>query len=167
MGEAVVRRVTMADAAMARALRLEMLADAPLAFLETIDEAAARPHAAFAAKLAERVTGDVSSLFVAVADGRLVGQAGGWASPGGRGVTLVFAVYLTPAWRGSGLLGRLIDAVAEWSLAAKRPELELEVVVGNDRAVRAYRRLGFVDTGMRAVHPTIPVLRELKMRRRS
>jgi GNAT superfamily N-acetyltransferase len=167
MGDAVVRRVTMADAAMARALRLEMLADTPLAFLETIDEAAARPHAAFTAKLAERVSGDVSAQFVAEADGRLVGQAGGWRPPGRRDVTLIFAVYLTPAWRGSGLLGRLIDAVAQWSRAAGRPELELEVVTGNDRAVRAYERLGFVDTGLRARHPTIPVLTELKMSRRA
>lgn len=165
MGEAVVRRVTMADAAMARSLRLEMLADTPLAFLETIDEAAARPHAQFKAKLSERVAGDNGALFVAAADGRLVGQAGGFAPPGTRGVTLIYAVYLTPAWRGTGLLGRLVEAVAQWSRAAGRHELELEVVVGNDRAVRAYQRLGFVDTGLRAQHPTVPVLTELKMRR--
>ena len=35
-----------------RALRLEMLADAPLAFLETVAEAAARPHADYAARIA-------------------------------------------------------------------------------------------------------------------
>ncbi|GIH17581.1 GNAT family N-acetyltransferase [Rugosimonospora africana] len=165
MGEAVVRRVTIADAAMARALRLEMLADTPLAFLETIDEAAARSHAQFKAKFSERVAGNQSALFVAAADGRLVGQAGGFTPPGTRDVTLIYAVYLTPAWRGSGLLGRLIEAVAQWSRAAGRTELELEVVVGNDRAVRAYQRLGFVDTGLRARHPTVPVLTELKMRR--
>ena len=41
----------------------------------------------------------------------------------------------------------------------------LEVVVGNDRAVRAYERLGFVDTGVRVPHPTVPTLTELQMRR--
>ncbi|GAB3968144.1 hypothetical protein GCM10027615_19320 [Plantactinospora veratri] len=78
---------------------------------------------------------------------------------------MVFAVYLSPAWRGSGLLASLVEAVADWSRAAGRPELLLEVVVGNDRAVRAYQRLGFVDTGVRVAHPTIPTLRELQMRR--
>jgi hypothetical protein len=39
------------------------------------------------------------------------------------------------------------------------------VVVGNDRALRAYERLGFVDTGVRVPHPVIPVLTELQMRR--
>jgi ribosomal protein S18 acetylase RimI-like enzyme len=46
-----------------------------------------------------------------------------------------------------------------------RPQLELEVVVGNDRAVRAYQRLGFLDTGIRTRHPTVAVLTELTMRR--
>jgi ribosomal protein S18 acetylase RimI-like enzyme len=41
----------------------------------------------------------------------------------------------------------------------------LEVVVGNDRAVRAYERLGFTDTGVRVPHPVIPALTELQMRR--
>ena len=41
----------------------------------------------------------------------------------------------------------------------------LEVVVGNDRAYRAYHRLGFTDTGVRLPHPKIPALRELQMRR--
>ena len=41
----------------------------------------------------------------------------------------------------------------------------LEVVVGNDRAVRAYEKLGFADTGERVPHPVIPALTELRMRR--
>ena len=41
----------------------------------------------------------------------------------------------------------------------------MEVVVGNDRAYRAYQRLGFTDTGVRVPHPRIPALRELQMRR--
>ena len=48
-----------------------------------------------------------------------------------------------------------------------RGELMLEVVVGNDRAVRAYERLGFEDTGVRVPHPVVPALLELQMRRRA
>jgi GNAT superfamily N-acetyltransferase len=160
-----VRRVTLADTAMARALRLEMLADAPLAFIERLDEAAAKPHHVFRSMIAERSVGDDAAIFVAAADGRLVGQAGGWTPPGSTGVTVIFAVYLAPSWRRTGLLDRLVDAVAGWSVAAGRPVLELEVVNGNHRAVRAYQRLGFVDTGQRSRHPRIPVLSELRMRR--
>ncbi|MEV4464196.1 GNAT family N-acetyltransferase [Micromonospora echinofusca] len=162
---AEIRRVRARDAARVRALRLEMLADAPLAFLETLADAAARSHTDYTARIASVCTGAGTAQFVADPGGRLVGHAGGTAAPGEPGLTVVYAVYVTPAWRGSGLLGDLVDAVAAWSRACGRPELMLEVVVGNDRAYRAYRRLGFVDTGVRVPHPTVPALTELQMRR--
>ncbi|WP_232290379.1 GNAT family N-acetyltransferase [Micromonospora sp. ATCC 39149] len=156
-----------------RALRLEMLADAPLAFLETLAEAAARPHTEYAARIASVAAGRHTAQFVADPGperpggpaGRLVGHAGGTVSPDEPGLTVVYAVYVTPARRGTGLLGELIEGVAAWSRECGRPELMLEVVVGNDRAYRAYRRLGFVDTGVRVPHPRFPALRELQMRR--
>ncbi|MBX7264988.1 GNAT family N-acetyltransferase [Micromonospora sp. Llam7] len=165
MRRAPVRRVEPADAARMRALRLEMLADAPLAFLETIAEAAARPHAEYAARIAQVSAGTHTAQFVADPGGRLVGHAGGMAHPTEPGLTVLYAVYLTPAWRGNGLLADLVAGVAAWSRACGRDELMLEVVVGNDRAYRAYQRLGFVDTGVRVPHPRIPALRELQMRR--
>ncbi|BCB80239.1 hypothetical protein GCM10022251_05960 [Phytohabitans flavus] len=148
-----------------RALRLEMLADTPLAFLETLAEAAAVPHSEFADRLARSASGHFCAQFIAEVDGRFVGHAGGIMSPDDPKITIIFAVYITPAHRGSGMLKQLVDDVAAWSLRTGRPELMLEVVVGNDRARKAYERLGFVDTGVRVPHPVIPVLREIQMRR--
>jgi ribosomal protein S18 acetylase RimI-like enzyme len=161
-----VQRVSRADAARMRALRIEMLADTPLAFLETLAEAAARPHEQFRDRIGHAAAGFQRAQFVAdPGAGRLIGHAGGAALPDEPGVTVIFAVYVTPAHRGGGVLPKLIDAVAGWSQAAGRPGLMLEVVVGNDRAVRAYERLGFVDSGVRVPHPTVPALTELRMRR--
>ncbi|RIV37287.1 GNAT family N-acetyltransferase [Micromonospora radicis] len=162
---AEVRRVRPTDTGRMRALRLEMLADAPLAFLETVAEAAARPHAEYAARIAQVSAGPASAQFVADPGGRLVGHAGGVAHPTEPGLTVLYAIYVTPTRRGSGLLAELVDAVAAWSRSVGRDELMLEVVVGNDRAYRAYQRLGFADTGVRVPHPTVPALRELQMRR--
>lgn len=164
-GDVVVRRIRPADAARMRALRLEMLADSPLAFLETLADAAARPHDEFAARIANDSTARGSVRSIAEHDGRLVGHAAGFPAPHEPGLTIIFGVYLTPAWRGRGLLAELIEDVAAWSRSVGRPELMLEVVVGNDQAVRAYERLGFVDTGVRVPHPTLPTLTELQMRR--
>jgi predicted GNAT family acetyltransferase len=162
-----VRRVRPTDAARTRALRLEMLADSPLAFLETLAQAAARSHAEYKARIAETSAGDRIAQFIAVADGRAIAHAGGTVVPEEPGVTVIFAVYVTPAWRGKGLIGALTEAVATWSRGAGRPDLMLEVVVGNDRAVRAYERVGFVDTGVRLPHPTTAAMTELQMRRRA
>jgi RimJ/RimL family protein N-acetyltransferase len=162
-----VHRITPADAARMRALRLEMLADSPLAFLETVAQAAARPHEDFRRRIMQASTGRSLAQFVADPGrrARLIGHAGGTVLPEDGHTTVVFAVYITPSWRGTGVLADLIDAVAEWSRAVGRPELMLEVVVGNDRAVRAYERLGFADTGVRVPHPVNPALTELQMRR--
>jgi GNAT superfamily N-acetyltransferase len=162
---ATVRRVRRQDTGRMRALRLEMLADTPLAFLETLAEAAALPHEEFAQRLVRSSSGNFCAQFVAEVDGRFVGHAGGIAAPDDPKVTLIFAVYITPAHRGTGMLAHLVDEVAAWSRSAGRPDLMLEVVVGNDHARRAYERLGFVDTGVRVPHPVIPVLTELQMRR--
>lgn len=160
-----VHRVTPADAARMRALRLEMLADSPLAFLETLADAAARGHEAYRRRIAAAADGGTLAQFVADPGGPLVGHAGGTVLPEEPHVTVVFAVYVTPAHRGTGVVADLVEAVAAWSRAAGRAELMLEVVVGNTRAVRAYARLGFADTGERVAHPTVPGLQELRMRR--
>src|SRR4051812_23283090 len=124
---AEIRRGRPEDAARMRALRLEMLADAPLAFLETLADAAARPHNEYAARVAYTSAGPNNAQFVADPGGRLVGHAGGTVTPDEPGLTVIYAVYVTPTWRGSGLLGDLIDGVADWSRACGRPELLLEV----------------------------------------
>lgn len=162
---ATVHRVAPADAARMRALRLEMLADSPLAFLETLAQAAARSHEDYRRRIVQASTGCQLAQFVADPGGRLVGHAGGTVLPEDPGATVVFAVYVTPDQRGCGVLADLVEAVAAWSRECGRSELMLEVVVGNDRAVRAYERLGFVDTGVRVPHPVVPVLTELQMRR--
>lgn len=161
-----VRRVTVEDAARMRALRLEMLADSPLAFLETLAQAAARPHEAYRARIAQSAAGSQVAQFIADPGGPLVGHAGGTVMPDDPATTVIFAVYLTPSYRGGKVLAELIDAVADWSRECGRDELMLEVVVGNDRAVRAYEKLGFAETGDRVPHPVLPVLTELRMRRR-
>ena len=162
-----VRRVTAADAARMRALRLEMLADSPLAFLETLAQAAARPHEAYRRRIAQSAAGDQVAQFLAEPHdgGRLIGHAGGTVLPETPEETVIFAVYVTPAYRGGKVLAELIEAVAAWSRAARRNRLMLEVVVGNVRALRAYEKLGFEDTGDRVPHPVLPALTELRMRR--
>ena len=160
-----VHRVTPGDAGRMRALRLEMLADSPLAFLETLAAAAARSHEDYRRRIAQASAGRTLAQFVADPGGPLVGHAGGTVLPEDLSTTVVFAVYITPARRGTGILADLVDAVAAWSKEAGRDQLMLEVVVGNDRAVRAYERLGFTDTGVRVPHPVIPTLTELQMRR--
>jgi ribosomal protein S18 acetylase RimI-like enzyme len=167
MGSWSVHRVRPTDAARMRALRLEMLADTPLAFLETVAQAAQRSHASYRQRIVQASAGDSLAMFVAdPGEGeRLIGHAGGTVGPDSPDETVIFAVYVTPAHRGGKVVAELIEAVSDWSRGAGRRHTMLEVVVGNDRALRAYEKLGFCDTGERVPHPVIPALTELRMRR--
>lgn len=140
-----------------------MLADTPLAFLDTLADAAARPHTEFAYRCERASAGNQQALFVAEAGRRLIGQAGGFVHPTEPDRTLLYAVYISPSHRGGAILGTLVEAVAEWSRASGRPLLELEVVTTNVRADRAYRRLGFTLLGEPVPHPIIAVLTEQRM----
>jgi GNAT superfamily N-acetyltransferase len=163
VGDLTIRRVTAADAGGARALRIEMLADTPLAFVTTLAEVAEHKHDEYVGRCTRAATGDQHAIYVAEADRRLVGQVGAYAHPDEPDVTMLSSVYVSPSHRGNGALAALVDAVAGWSRRSGRGTLELEVVTTNVRAVRAYQKLGFVRVGDTLVHPTIPVLREQRM----
>ncbi|GGJ90950.1 hypothetical protein GCM10010123_21050 [Pilimelia anulata] len=165
MSDVVIRRVTAADAAAVRAVRLEMLADSPDAYLETAAAFAARSDAELAALTAERAGSDRVAQFVAVHRGRFVATAAGAPTPHDPAAVTLFAVYVAPGHRGTGVLGGLVDALAGWARSIGRPHLVLEVVTGNDRAERAYAKLGFVGTGELLPHPTKPGETEIRLRR--
>lgn len=156
----MIRRIAPADASRARALRLEMLADTPLAFITTLAEAVEGPHADYASFVTRCSAGSQNAIFIAEHGKRIVAQAGGVSHPQAPDTTMLYAVYVSPAFRGCGMLAELVDAVAEWSRDAGRPNLELEVVTTNLRARNAYQRLGFKPSGDPVPHPTLPVMSE-------
>ena len=164
-GAVTIRRITPADASKARALRIEMLADNPLAFITTVADAAALPHAEYVGRATRSARGSQAAQFVAEVDGRFVATVGAFAHPGDETRTVLIGVYVTPAHRGSGTPGALVDAAAAWSRECGRPTLELEVVTTNGRARRAYTKLGFLDDGPPVPHPTVPTMREQRMAR--
>jgi GNAT superfamily N-acetyltransferase len=157
-----IRRARIDDSPRLWGLRLEMLADSPLAYLDTLDRALARGLNDYADRVAAWTTDPDRALFVAEENGQLAGHLGAFAE--GRHTSLVM-VYVTPSRRGGGVLRGLVDSAAEWSRAGGRGELLLEVVERNIRAVRAYAKLGFVDTGRRNPHPYLPIFIELTMTR--
>lgn len=137
-----------------RALRLEALQDTPIGFVETLEAAQAKDEAAWRQRMAE-----VPCSLLAEVEGRAVAMSSGFLIDG---APFLGAVYLTPQWRGRGLLPRLVDAVALWA-RVYGDVLHLEVHEDNSRARAAYRRLGFVETGQRQPYPLPPGGQELEM----
>ncbi|MEY9850973.1 GNAT superfamily N-acetyltransferase [Leifsonia sp. EB41] len=158
----VVRPSVEADWTAYRAIRLEMLEDTPIAFLETLAAARMHPDEHWRRRAAN--TSPSSRLFAAVApDGRWLGTMGGFHATGSPDPHLV-GVYVTPTARGrdQGVTDALLDAVIDWS-RARSGRLLLEVHEHNAAAIRYYQRRGFAFTGRTQPYPLDRTALELEM----
>lgn len=147
-----VRPSVESDWAAYRAIRLEMLEDTPIAFLETLEGARSHPDEHWRRRAAN--TSPSSRLFCAVAsDGRWLGTMGGFHASGSPDPHLV-GVYVTPAARGRehGVADALLNAVADWA-RPRSGRLLLEVHEHNAPAIRFYERHGFAFTGRTRPYP--------------
>jgi len=160
---ATVRRIQADEGLRWRALRLRALADTPIAFVDTVEQASLRPDADWDNTAAVHSVGCQSALFIAERSAEWVGVAGGFAHDDG--TTTIFTVFIEPAARGQRILEALLDAVTAWSLGCGRKNLSLEVAVQNPRALAAYHRLGFTENGKIRPHPLYPDVTEIEMTR--
>ncbi|WP_431218199.1 GNAT family N-acetyltransferase [Leifsonia xyli] len=158
----VVRASTEDDWQAYRALRFEMLEDAPIAFLETLEQARRHPDEHWRRRASN--SSGTTRLFAAVAeDGRWLGSMGGFQAAGAPEPFLV-GVYVSPAWRGRehGMTDALLDAVVGWA-RGRGDRLLLEVHEHNEPAIRSYLRRGFVFTGRTQPYPLDRTANEREM----
>ncbi|MGW0300877.1 GNAT family N-acetyltransferase [Streptomyces anthocyanicus] len=160
-GDYVIRSIRADEWPAVKELRLRALRDpvADLAYLETYDEAAARPDSYWQERAARGAEGAAEAQqVVAVGPGGLwlgtltvlVEEAGmtDWAGfPVERRQGHVVGVFVRPEWRGSGLTKALFDAGLEWGWANGVERMRLIVHPGNTRAQGAYRKAGFAPSG--------------------
>lgn len=156
----LVRRITPDDGPLLRDLRLEALADTPLAFCERLQDARLLDDAAWRDRAARGAIGG-DCLQLLVLDGaRAVATAKVFADDGRAWLA---AVYVSPAVRGAGLPARLVEGCSAWAREQGFDVLLLEVHEDNPRARAAYARLGFAQTGRSRPYPLDPTARELEM----
>jgi ribosomal protein S18 acetylase RimI-like enzyme len=138
-----IRRLTPADAALYRDIRLEALRCEPEAFGSTFEVENNRPLSFFS----DRIGG--SKTFGAFRGSELVGIAGlliGERPKEAHKGRLV-GMYVRPSARRVGVGRRLVETIVEF--ARSHVELiQLAVVSGNQAAQQLYARLGFVEYGI-------------------
>jgi GNAT superfamily N-acetyltransferase len=146
-----------------RALRLEMLADEPLAYVESL-AAAQRVTDQEWQDRAVRYTAPGSLNLVAVrrSDGQWVGTMSSFAEDGR---AWLVAVYVTPGRRGRahGVADALLDGVEHWVAEQGHRRLWLEVHEANPRAQAFYARRGYRLTGQTRPYDLDPTGNELEM----
>ena len=138
-----IRAATAEDLTLVRELRLRALADSPAAFAATADDEAAWPEQEWA----RRVAGDGDAVFVALDGERGVGIAGVRWYEAERGIAQLWGMWVAPEQRGSGVGGRLVEAVRAWTRQGGGHCVRLGVLAGSPDPAGFYERLGFVRTG--------------------
>jgi len=164
----IVRPMVEADWQEYRALRIEMLRDTPSAYGETLDSALALDEAAWRERSTarRRATGDLTDtsirLVAITTEGKWIGSMGAYIDRL-EGLTLV-GVYVTPRYRGdvAGVTSALLDAVEEWA-RERADRIRLDVHESNSRAMAAYAKRGYVETGSTKPYPLDPSYNELEM----
>jgi GNAT superfamily N-acetyltransferase len=148
----------------AKELRFAALADpaAPVAFMETLEEAVGRPDSFWRERTEGSSSGTSARQFIAE------GPDGGWAGtvvalmerPGaddffGKPIQApqahLVGVFVRAENRGSGLTERLFEAAMEWAWSLEEPvagRVRLLVHEGNPRAAAFYRKFGFQRSGV-------------------
>jgi ribosomal protein S18 acetylase RimI-like enzyme len=142
-----------------RAIRLEMLLDAPDAFWFTHADEVGLTEAEWRAQIAR-------AWLVQARDGEIVLGSAGLGShwePGRESTPTLFGMYVTTRARGRGVGERLVRAVLDEARLRGAGEVVLEVADTNAAAIALYERCGFVATGVRHPHPRRRELHELEM----
>ena len=138
-----VRRIQEDEAGLLRGLRLRSLADAPEAFGQTVDEAAARVDEEWRQQARAAASGDRRAWFLAEtgAPARAIGLLNGRRRPPDE--VMLFSMWVEPESRRLGVGRELIEALEGWARAWGARRSVLWVFAGNEPALRFYERLGF------------------------
>lgn len=159
-----IRSVTPDDWQRIRDLRLRMIADTPLAYLETAEAARAVTEAGWRAR-GERGQAPHGLSIVAIDEaGTWVGAMGGFVHE--EHGPLLVGVFVAPEVRGRrhGVADALLARVQEWA-RGEGTTLTLAVHEDNPRAIAFYERHGFRPTGATEEYPLPPHGLEIVMRK--
>jgi GNAT superfamily N-acetyltransferase len=149
-----------------RDLRLEMLADTPMAYVESLETALGYDEEDW--RFRARRSNEAGSFGVVAVDrdaDRFVGTMQAFTDAGR---TWVVAVYVTPDYRGRelGVADAMLDRLEAWAREQGRTELFLEVHEANRPAQRFYLRRGYEFTGRQRPYELDGSQLELEMTRR-
>lgn len=170
-----VRRTSPPDWEVMRELRLAALRTDPDAFGSTLERELAFEQQEWEERCAN------PDSYVAFLYGRPVGlgafvpttiaapshgddaTSNGPAAQGSAQVRQIVSVWMAPDARGQGVAQAVIETLVESARRQGAARLTLLVTIGNELAVRLYRRIGFRETGRTEALPGRPHLLEAEM----
>jgi len=160
-----VRRISRMDADILKRIRLKALQEAPSSFTQQLSEVVDKSDSYWSEWASTRATAKDTCVYLAFAGESPIGMCGAYLEKENPQSAQLVAVWLEPAFRGSGMAYRLIDSVIAWARHAAATGITAWVTEDNLRARRFYLRLGFVEQVTRSQSPSghseIPMWRRI------
>lgn len=158
-----IRRIRPGDGAMLRDVRLRALQTDPDAFGSSYEQESGRTEEQWERRAERAAGGKRQYLSVAEDDSRFVGLAGAYQPEEAPEIRELYGMWVAPDNRASGIGGRLVAAVEDWSVQSGAREIRLWVVRANESARRLYLRAGFKETADTQPLPSNPELIQVRM----
>jgi GNAT superfamily N-acetyltransferase len=160
-----IRRIGADEGPRLRDIRLQALADSPMAFGSTLAREEAYPEALWRERSANGAAGDKSVTFVAEHDDCLVAMATGLAADPDHDAAgpMMVGVFVAGTARRQGIGAQLVEKVIEWARARGWAHLLVWITSGNAPALALYRRCGFRATGATRPSAHTPDLMECEL----
>jgi GNAT superfamily N-acetyltransferase len=158
-----IRRIRADEWERLRALRLQALADAPMAFAATLAREEAFADDVWQERAAGGAAGVDRVTFIAEEGGRWVGLATGLLA--GQPVPALVGMFVEKSARQGGIGAALVERVASWTRDRGGDRLVLWVTADNHAAIALYRRCGFAPTGAARPVAHTPACSEQEMMR--
>lgn len=141
-----VRRLGAHEADLLRDVRLQALREAPMAFGSTLAREQGYPPETWRRWAVDSAAGEGQAVFIAEP---AAGMASGVIDSDDPALAHLYAMWVAPGARGTGVGRALVDAVVAWATDRGAERLTTSVTEGNAAAWALYAAAGFSDTGRR------------------
>jgi ribosomal protein S18 acetylase RimI-like enzyme len=138
--------ITVQNASLFKAIRLECLQESPSAFCSTYARESQFTHDEWLRRI-ERWSGNTGIGYLAMDRGLTCGIAGALVNDQGSSRIELVSMWTAPTHRNRGIGRLLVEQIVHWASLKQVPALYLQVTPGNQPAIAFYERLGFAITG--------------------
>jgi len=160
-----IRRLNTGEGTLYREVRLESLRESPDAFCSSYEDALARTDESWNEQADASASGGDRATFVAFRE-RPVGLVALYRDDHDREVGELIQMWVCPEERGGSTADDLITEVFKWAASNRFLRVKAEVIEENQRALRFYQKLGFIESSDPSTHstPTIVLTRDVSFR---
>jgi ribosomal protein S18 acetylase RimI-like enzyme len=138
-----IRRIRSGEGKLFREIRLASLRESPSAFSSTYESAIARSEESWSDQADSTAAGTERCTFLAFSNKSPVGIAAIYRNGIHKEVGELVQVWISPEFRGSGVACSLMETVLRWCEESGIRKIFAKINLGNDRALKFYRKFGF------------------------